>query len=147
MFFLMWQVSHFLRGPGIQHPRLPVTDAYTSLSAIIAFSRTLLGGHDSQGYIQEKDVCVDVNCGGMGTYSVFMNTHICVSLCSLTAPQADTVNPGTDGVSLVIPVMSIKLGWLTGRVWDGPGWGGGTQGHRRCQTRLQMMMMMSADIR
>lgn len=26
-----------------------------------------------------------------------------------------------NSVSSVIPVMSIKLGWLTGRVWDGAG--------------------------
>lgn len=40
-------------------------------------------------------------------------------LCRLT----HTPSWGTDSVSSVIPVMSIKLEWLTGRVWDGDGMG------------------------
>lgn len=60
----------------------------------------------------------------MGKYSVFMNMHVCVSLCVIPFKSCvgiDTVSGETDSVSSVVPVMSIKLGWLTGRVWDGEG--------------------------
>lgn len=51
-----------------KHHWLPVTDANTSVSVSIAFSRMLRDRHDIQGYIQEKVVvCVDVNSGGDGS--------------------------------------------------------------------------------
>lgn len=129
-----------------QHPWLPVTDAHTSMSVIIAFSRTLLGGYDSQVYIQERAAVCRV--WGMGVYSIFMNMHVCVSLCAMSFNSragTDTASWGVDSVSSVIPVMSIKLGWLTGRVWDGEG-GKTAQGHGKCQSRQQIMMMSSLMI-
>lgn len=51
------------------------------MSVIIAFSRTLLGGYDSQVYIQERAAVCRV--WGMGVYSIFMNMHVCVSLCAI----------------------------------------------------------------
>lgn len=62
-----------------------------------------------------------VGGGGMG---------VTVYLCTCTSAYKQklsglthTPSRGTDSVSSVIPVMSIKLEWLTGRVWDGDGMG------------------------
>lgn len=91
---------------------LPVTHAHTSVSAVVPFSRMLVGGHDSQTGKQS---------GGRGV-TVYLCTCTSVykqKLCGLT----HTPSWETDSVSSVIPVMSIKLEWLTGRVWDGDGMG------------------------
>lgn len=61
-----------------KHPRLPVTDARTSASVVITFSRMLLGGYDSQGYIQEKVAVCGCELWGMGLDSIFKNMHVCV---------------------------------------------------------------------
>lgn len=64
--------------------------------------------------------CVYMKRGGWGRTVYFM--HVCVRLCVIPCNRSTgTVSWETDGVSLAIPVMSIKLGWLTGRVWDGAG--------------------------
>lgn len=56
-------------------------------------------------------------------YGLFMDKHVCASLCVIlcksSSSQKQRVSEETDSVSLAIPVMSIKLGWLTGRVRDG----------------------------
>lgn len=61
----------------------PWTSSYrcTHLKCIIAFSRMLLGGYNSQGYIQEKAAVCRHESWGMGMYSIFLNVRVCVGLC------------------------------------------------------------------
>lgn len=73
----------------------------------------LPGGRDSQGYMQEGAAVCRREPGGDGDVQyIYEHTCLCKFVCD---------SPETDDASLVIPVMSIKSGWLTGRVWDGAG--------------------------
>lgn len=105
---------------------LPVTDTHTSMSVVRASSRMSLAGYDNQTGKWESAQAGGVV--GSGCYSIFMNMYVCVWLPLEALQWAEK-----QFFSLVIPVMSIKLGWLTGRVWNGA-WGSAAQGHGKSQT-------------
>lgn len=99
-----------------QQPRFPVTNLNASSPAIIAFS--------NMTDLTVKATCREtLLCEPWGK-GMFVQTQICASFCSQT-----------DGASLLIPVMSIKLRRLTGREQHEAGTAGKTQGRGNCCTR------------
>lgn len=79
MFFLMADITFSLMSRN-SAPQIPVTDAHTAVCVNTVFSRRLLVGYDSQGYIQEKAAACKCKMWGDGSIQ-YIYEHAC--LCSI----------------------------------------------------------------